>query len=54
MSNINCYYHPNRNAIEKCELCGKTICLECKRVYRETRSHGTSDNRSLFPRLLPS
>lgn len=48
MSNITCYYHPNRNAIEKCELCGKTICLDCKRVYRETRSSGTSNSSSYY------
>ncbi|MFX1500307.1 MAG: hypothetical protein ACFFDH_05000 [Promethearchaeota archaeon] len=30
---LKCYYHPERDAITKCEKCGKVICLECKMVY---------------------
>jgi len=32
---LNCYYHPERNAIAKCEKCGKSICLECNMIFRD-------------------
>jgi hypothetical protein len=28
--NLKCAYHPNVNALGKCEKCGKLICLQCK------------------------
>lgn len=46
MSNDTCYYHPNSNAVAKCELCGKKICLDCKRIYREEIRHGAGKYRS--------
>ncbi len=42
--NVSCYYHPNRDAITKCEKCGKLICVECKMVIGETRYDDTGDN----------
>lgn len=36
---LNCYFHADREANTKCELCGKLICLECKMVLK--RRHGT-------------
>ena len=32
---LNCYYHPERNAIAKCEKCGGSICFECNMIFRE-------------------
>jgi len=33
---MNCKYHPNRNAVEKCEKCEALICLECKKVLKKS------------------
>lgn len=33
-----CKYHPNANAIDKCEDCHKSICLDCKRTFRINHS----------------
>jgi len=41
--NLNCHYHPDREAKTKCEICGKLICLECKMVLNTT--HGTDESR---------
>ncbi|MFX1236612.1 MAG: B-box zinc finger protein [Promethearchaeota archaeon] len=40
--NVHCEYHKKRNAVTKCEMCGKVICVECKMVYqqRHTYSYG--------------
>ena len=40
MSSQQCYFHPNIQAIDKCERCNKLICLQDKRTY--SRSYGTS------------
>ncbi len=48
MTNPSCYYHPSREAMDKCESCGKLICVECKNVYRYRRSSGTSDHRRYY------
>ena len=40
MENLNCEFHPTRNATLKCEDCGKLLCLECNRVHR-IRHSGT-------------
>jgi hypothetical protein len=34
--NVNCYIHPDREAVAACADCGKSICLECKVVLRES------------------
>jgi len=47
MSEPTCNYHPERTAVEKCERCGKLICLECKMVYHETRSIGRRPSSGL-------
>ncbi len=41
---LNCYYHPEREAISKCENCGIILCLECKMVYRRVIRRGTGDS----------
>ncbi|MFX1554308.1 MAG: B-box zinc finger protein [Promethearchaeota archaeon] len=33
---LKCAYHPDREAITKCEKCGKLICVECKTVVHDT------------------
>ena len=40
-----CYFHPNREATEKCAKCGKFLCLECQKNVRI--SSGVSDHRSV-------
>ena len=40
---LKCYYHPNREAITKCENCEKTICIECKKPI--SRIHGVKESR---------
>ena len=37
-SNPKCSYHPNRDAIAKCEMCHKLICVECKNIFRQQHS----------------
>lgn len=43
---LHCVYHPNREAVTKCEKCSKYICIECKNIYRRRHStghyHGTT------------
>ncbi|MFX0073652.1 MAG: zinc-ribbon domain-containing protein [Candidatus Hermodarchaeota archaeon] len=41
---LKCTYHPERDASEKCEKCGKLICLECKMVYHLTYHNGTGNH----------
>ena len=40
---LKCYYHPEREAATKCEICEKVICVECKKPY--TVTHGVSESR---------
>ena len=40
---LKCYYHPNREAITKCENCEKMICIECKKPISVT--HGVQESR---------
>ncbi|MFX1255784.1 MAG: zinc ribbon domain-containing protein [Promethearchaeota archaeon] len=40
MSSAICDFHPDRAAVDKCEECGKRICLDCKKVYRGTNPKG--------------
>ena len=35
MNPYRCYYHPDIEAVTKCERCGKYLCLECKQVYHQ-------------------
>ena len=39
MKAFSCKYHPDREAVTKCEKCGVMICLECKSIYRRQSSH---------------
>ncbi|MFX1236631.1 MAG: hypothetical protein ACFFAS_04135 [Promethearchaeota archaeon] len=45
-SNIVCHYHPERNAITKCEMCQKTICLECKTIYQKRQLNSNTSGIS--------
>ena len=47
-NNPSCYYHPSRNAITKCESCGKLICVECKNIFQQTHSAGTPEHRTYY------
>ena len=29
---MNCYYHPDRDAVGVCVACGRAVCIECKVV----------------------
>lgn len=48
MTEINCYYHPNIEAVTKCEDCGKPICLKCKKIHRETHHAGVGESSSYY------
>ena len=45
---LKCHFHQARNAISKCEDCGKILCIECKQIYTQTHHSGTGDNRRVF------
>ena len=32
---MNCYYHPDREAVGMCVACGKPVCLVCRAVLGE-------------------
>lgn len=48
MSATRCYYHPDKIAITTCERCHKPICLEDKRVYRQTHYYNNSVGNDSF------
>lgn len=35
---MNCYYHPDKEAVIKCTNCGRSICDECK-VHRYWKTY---------------
>lgn len=35
MNPYTCHYHPQIDAITKCDRYGKYLCLECKKVYHQ-------------------
>ena len=41
MTSSTCYYHPKRDAKEKCDQCGALICLECEMIFNEKKSENT-------------
>ena len=43
-----CNFHPSREAITKCEFCGKFICLECKMIFRKQHSSGFDENKRIY------
>ncbi|NHI94041.1 MAG: zinc-ribbon domain-containing protein [Candidatus Lokiarchaeota archaeon] len=45
---VNCYYHPDREAINKCENCGKLLCVECKQVLHRTYSRGSYSSQGRY------
>jgi len=47
-NNLNCHFHPYRDAIGKCEQCGKLLCVECKNIYRRRHSTGSGDHISYY------
>ena len=40
MGEIHCYYHHDITAVNKCEQCGKSICLDCVRISKVRHSGG--------------
>ena len=44
MEQLNCFYHPNREAKNKCCKCGKLLCLECQK-------HVRMSSRAIDPRI---
>ena len=30
---MNCFYHPDRSAVQRCEKCGQAVCQECSLVF---------------------
>ena len=43
-----CFYHPNSIAVEKCENCGKLICLKCKRTRKAVHSYSIGTSGYIF------
>ena len=43
-----CYYHPSREALTKCEHCGEIICVECRTIYRGDVILGYPDEELCF------
>ena len=41
LEQLNCIYHPHREAKEKCQMCKKTLCLACVRVYKPLKFRAT-------------
>ena len=37
MIDSNCYYHQDQTATDVCDVCGKNICLECKKIFHEAK-----------------
>ena len=52
MSELKCYYHPDSNAMTKCEDCGKPICLRCKKIHREKHHTGVGESSGYIERTL--
>ena len=50
MNPYRCYYHPEIEAVTKCERCGKYLCLECKQV--SNRMIGGTHGRATIRREL--
>ncbi len=38
MSDLNCFYHPDLEAKEKCKVCGKALCLQCSKQHKHVDS----------------
>ena len=43
-SEQNCFYHPDRPAVAKCERCQKLLCLEDKMIHRIYRGMESADD----------
>ncbi|MCP4762979.1 MAG: hypothetical protein GY870_14465 [archaeon] len=41
---LNCFYHPSREATNKCDNCGNLICLDCKMAFNVTQHKGAGDS----------
>ncbi|MFX0063179.1 MAG: hypothetical protein ACFFC7_13460 [Candidatus Hermodarchaeota archaeon] len=54
MSNLQCFYHPEREAATKCEKCGKLICLECKLIRREYTLTGSDSSQWVRYEVCPA
>ena len=37
---VQCAYHPNSEAVAKCERCGRPICVLDKNIYRKRKHYG--------------
>ncbi|MFX1573054.1 MAG: hypothetical protein ACFFB0_09915 [Promethearchaeota archaeon] len=48
MSEMRCFYHPDIEAVSKCEQCGKLLCLQCKKVYHDVRRSGVGESSSSY------
>ena len=48
MSTAVCFYHSDRQAVDKCERCGRMVCLEDKIKKNYTRSVETGDTSDFY------
>jgi len=49
MEQLTCFYHPNREATQKCSRCGKFLCLECQKKVTHRSSQGGISERVYCP-----
>lgn len=53
LSTQHCYFHPNIQAIDKCERCNKLICLRDKRTYTRTYSSSSMSTNNYNTYNMP-
>lgn len=48
---MNCYYHPNRNAVAQCIDCHKGLCQQCATIYTIPICNKWNEKRQINERM---